>query len=130
MNLTSMKQFAAFLALAIFLVMALWMPIGMISMEHHEGMPMTNCPFMFSEVAICAMSVFEHISSWQVMTTVIPPKLVVLVLFALAAAHWFLRHMYDPPDLSPLRVYIPLRFSHASLFHSLLLESTISPRAP
>jgi hypothetical protein len=129
MKNTFVKSIVLFFALAAFLGVALWIPIGMMGMERHEGMPMTDCPFMFGEEALCAMSVFEHISLWQAMMTAIPPEIVVLVLLA-AAALWFLRYLYDPPDLSSTRFYIPLRFSYTSLFCSLLLGSAISPRAP
>lgn len=124
------KSTVSFFALAAFLGASFLMPVGIMGMEHHEGMPMTNCPFMFGEEAICAMSVFEHISSWQAMMTAIPAQIVILVLLALAVAYSFLRWLYDPPDLFPPRVYTPLGFSYSFFFCALLLGNTISPRAP
>ena len=118
----------AFIALALFIGTTLWMP-GMTGMDH-GGMPMTDCPFMFGEEALCAMSALEHISSWKAMMTVIPPEIVVVVLLAFAAAYWFLRLLYDPPDPFFSRVYASLRLSSASPFSTILLGSAISPRAP
>ncbi len=47
------------------------MPFRMVGMDHHEAMPMTNCPFMFDRDKLCMMSVLEHILSWQQLTTMV-----------------------------------------------------------
>lgn len=124
-----LKYAVSFFVLAAFLGASFLMPIGIMGVEYHEGMPMTNCPFMFGGETICAMSVFEHIPSWQAMVTAIPAQITILALLALVVAYSFLRWLYDPPDLSPPRAYTSQGFSCNFFFYA-LLGNTISPRAP
>lgn len=117
--------------LAAFLAAASWVPFGMADMmEYHEGMPMTNCPFMFGEEAVCAMSAFEQISSWQAMVTAVPIATVVVILLALLILFGSVLHAYDPPGLhSRSEGILPWSLFPVPLF-AILLRSVISPRAP
>ncbi len=105
--------------------------LPMMAMNHHDGMAMGNCPFMVGEVALCEMNVLDHIASWQAMLTTLPPvETVLFLLLALLLSHVVFRFLYDPPDTSPPR-RISLRVEPFSLsFRTLLLGTTISPRAP
>lgn len=100
---------------------------------HHDGMSMSNCPFMVGEVTLCEMNVLDHIASWQAMFTALPAGLstILLLLLSLVLAWVWLRHLFDPPDTSQTQPYLSyVRETHASSFNVLLLGSVISPRAP
>lgn len=130
MKNTRTGHIIALLVLAAFLAVAFLMPVGMLSMEHHEGIPMSNCPFMFGEEAICAMSVFEHISLWQALMRAIPYEIVGLMLLFTCVVIGFLRHLFDPPDVILSRRSLPLWHSTISSPAALLLGSVINPCAP
>lgn len=127
-NLTKTFQF---LTIAAFLYVSIFALPMMATMHHHEGVPMSNCPFMIGEAALCEMNVLDHIASWQGMFAGLPPlENILFLLLALFVAYVITRFVHDPPDTSPPE-YILYRTQPASLsFRVLLLGTTISPRAP
>ncbi len=127
------KQFLFTALILAYFVVGVFGLFGMATMSHHDGMDMGDCPFMLGETALCEMNVLEHIVSWQVMFTTLPPQLSILALLLLVVLLVFgvLRYLFEPPNASQSQS----RFSyskptHPSSFTSLLLGSAISPRAP
>lgn len=100
--------------------------------HHHNGMPMSNCPFMVGEVTLCEMNATDHIASWQAMFTILPVEFsyFALLLLALVLSMVWLRQLFDPPDTSLPRWVTYKIESHSPSFKTLLLGSAISPRAP
>lgn len=130
-----LKKLIFSLALIAFLGVSVFGMFAMVGMEHHQEMggAMSNCPFMIGETALCNMTPFDHIASWQAMFIALPAELstIVLLLLALVLSWVWLRHLFDPPDTSQLQSHFSYSSdTHAPSFATLLLGSVISPRAP
>lgn len=128
------KKLTFLLALTAFLSVSIFGMFAMVGMEHHQEMSgMSNCPFMIGETALCSMTPFDHIASWQAMFTALPVELstIILLLLALVLSWVWLRHLFDPPDISQQQSDLSYSSdTHAPSFATLLLGSVISPRAP
>lgn len=98
--------------IAIFLFSAAFsITFGMQTNEHGD---MAGCPFMFEQISICPMGVFEHIAKWQQFSAI-------FLLFAFVLFVVFIRAQ----NISPLHLVLsPLVFKNrpeTKLFNHLVI---------
>jgi hypothetical protein len=116
--------------LCAYMLVGFFGPLSILTMDHHSSQQTEGCPFMTSQSVLCTMSPLEHLSSWQIMTTIIPKEtslLVLIISFAFLAVIFF-RSLFAAIDQRS-RFYRLLYFWQ-SLHRLLLLKSVISPRGP
>lgn len=81
----------AYVALSVF---SLFMLAGHLS---HDGMPMTDCPYMAGQHSICPMDFSSHIAAWQDTVRSILPTIVLLVIVAAVFVSWRAKNENGPP---------------------------------
>jgi ABC-type uncharacterized transport system permease subunit len=81
----------AYIALSVF---SLFMLAGHLS---HDGMPMTDCPYMAGQHSVCPMDFSSHIAAWEDMVRSILPTLLLLIVVAFAVVWWQAREENGPP---------------------------------
>ncbi|HAT68581.1 MAG: hypothetical protein A2481_02560 [Candidatus Yonathbacteria bacterium RIFOXYC2_FULL_47_9] len=130
---TNIKYVLIWATVTAFLGVSVFGIFGMMEMDHNEAGNASTCPFMAGETVLCVMNAFDHIASWQAMTASLPLGLftIISLLIALALPKTWLRYLFGPPDtLEQQSLFSYSRETHPLPFALLLLESTVSPRAP
>ncbi len=120
------------MVIAVFLAVGIFSPMLMLEMYHDEMGSMGSCLFQVSMTNLCKMGILDHIASWQTMLVSIPPQLTIWAFFLFTLFAWaFLRYLLDPPDIAnQQQFFIFPRGTLLPSFVSLLLGTTLSPRAP
>lgn len=59
---------------------------GFLFLSHDAMEAMSDCPFSSGMTAICPMSLFEHLTSWKTMFSVVPGSFLAVLLLALILA--------------------------------------------
>jgi len=81
----------AYIALSVF---SLFMLAGHLS---HEGMPMSDCPYMAGQHSVCPMDFSSHITAWEDMVQTILPTVLLLIIIAVVFISWKPNVENDPP---------------------------------
>jgi hypothetical protein len=81
----------AYIALSVF---SLFMLAGHLS---HEGMPMSDCPYMTGRHSICPMDFSSHINAWQDMVRTLLPTVLLLIIIAAVFVTWQAKIENGPP---------------------------------
>lgn len=96
-----MKIAAAFVLFAYLAVGGMGFLFAAHAGHHSHGY---DCPFMVGDQSLCAMDIFEHVSSWRSMFTASVPVFFVLAFLAFAAAAiFYLFESLAPPSLELAR---------------------------
>lgn len=66
----------AYIAMSVF---SLFLLAGHLS---HNGMPMSDCPYMAGQHSICPMDFSSHITAWEDMVRTILPTVLLLIIVA------------------------------------------------
>lgn len=108
----------AYIALSVF---SLYMIAGHVS---HDGIPVSDCPYMVGGHSMCSMDFSSHITAWQNMVRALLPSIVLLSIIAFVCGVWRSNTENGPPVF--LRRQSIRRFSpYAELFSKGILNPKI-----
>lgn len=127
------KENVFILGLVAFLIMSFW---SLYSMPTGVNGEMLNCPLMNGSASLCQMNVFEHISQWQKLFTVIQGENLFLLflaslVFIHVASFVITKRARDKQKLQRLRNYFYWYKPEIKLFDKLLAafsQGIINPK--
>lgn len=109
----------AYIALSVF---SLFMLAGHLS---HDGMAMSDCPYMVGQHSICPMDFSSHIAAWQDMVRALLPTIVLMIIIAAVFVTWHAK-IEDSPFVFLRR--LPER--QFSPFTELFSRGILNPKIP
>lgn len=109
----------AYIVLSVF---SLFMLAGHLS---HDGMPMSDCPYMAGQHSICPMDFSSHITAWQNMVRTILPTVLLLIIITAVFVTWQRDTESGPPIFLRRR-----RERQFSPFTELFSRGILNPKIP
>ena len=120
-----LKQALSVVALAAYVMLAVFGLFFMTMHMSHDGMSMENCPYMTGGHSVCPMDALSHITAWEDMVrTIVPAILIIIGIVASCVS------LSKEIELSPLRFsrYRPKR--PRSPYMELFSNGILNPKIP
>lgn len=108
----------AYVALSVF-------SLFLIAGHASHGMPMSHCPYMEGQHAMCSMNVFSHITAWQHIVNIVFPAILLLVVIIVAFPQLPLTINPSPPTAITRRPE-----GQVFLYVELFSQGILNPKIP